>query len=97
MAGLPLTSGFIAKFGVFTDAWNSGYEWLVVAAVLASVIAFAFYLRIIVAMYMDETEAEAPAVAPTVRWVVGLAVVATIAWGIFPGSLLDMAASALAL
>jgi NADH-quinone oxidoreductase subunit N len=97
MAGLPLTSGFIAKFGVFTDAWNSGYEWLVVVAVLASVIAFAFYLRIIVAMYMDETEDEAPAVAPTVRWVVGLAVVATIAWGVFPGSLLDMAASALAL
>jgi NADH-quinone oxidoreductase subunit N len=97
MAGLPLTSGFIAKFGVFTDAWNSGYEWLVVVAVLASVIAFAFYLRIIVAMYMDETEDEAPVVAPTVRWVVGLAVVATIAWGVFPGSLLDMAASALAL
>ncbi len=97
MAGLPLTSGFIAKFGVFADAWNSGYEWLVVVAVLASVIAFAFYLRIIVAMYMDEADVEAPALVPTVRWVVGLTVVATIAWGIFPGSLLDLAANALPL
>ena len=48
-------------------------------------------------MYMDEAEEEAPALVPTVRWVVGLAVVATIAWGIFPGSLLDLAANALAL
>lgn len=38
MAGLPLTSGFVAKFGVFANAWSSGYEWLVVVAVLASVI-----------------------------------------------------------
>ena len=94
MAGLPLTSGFVAKFGVFADAWSNGFEWLVVVAVLASVIAFAFYLRIIVIMYMEDDESEEIEVAGVVRWVLGIAVVATLLWGILPSSLLDIAADA---
>ncbi len=97
MAGLPLTSGFIAKFGVFSDAWANEYQWLVVVAVLASVIAFAFYIRLIVVMYMDEGEGERFKVIGSVRWVLGLAVLATLVWGIFPASLLQLAADALPL
>ena len=97
MAGLPVTSGFIAKFGVFAQAWNTGYEWLVIVAVLASVIAFAFYLRIIVVMYMDEGDAAAVAVPGTIRWVLAVAVGTTILWGVLPGSLLRLAADALPL
>jgi NADH-quinone oxidoreductase subunit N len=97
MGGLPLTSGFIAKFGVFSEAWANGFEWLVIVAVVASVIAFAFYIRVIVAMYMDESGHEEDlAVGPT-RWVLAVAVGTTILWGIFPTSLLDMAADALPL
>ncbi len=94
MAGLPLTSGFIAKFGVFTEAWANGYGWLVIVAVLASVIAFAFYLRVIVAMYMDETEEERILVSPPARWVLAIAVVGTILAGVLPAPLIDLAANA---
>jgi NADH-quinone oxidoreductase subunit N len=97
MAGLPVTSGFIAKFGVFTGAWSGGYEWLVIVAVLASVIAFAFYLRIIVVMYMNEGEAAPVEVPGTVGWVLVAAVGTTILWGVLPGWLLEMAANALPL
>ena len=97
MAGLPLTSGFIAKFGVFASAWATGYEWLVVVAVLASVIAFAFYLRIIVVMFMSDEEGQRLDVPGTIKWVLGVAVVTTIVWGILPGSLLRAAADALPL
>jgi NADH-quinone oxidoreductase subunit N len=97
MAGLPVTSGFIAKFGVFSEAWINGYRWLVVVAVLASVIAFAFYLRIIVAMYMDDSDAGEVAVPGTSRWVLAVAVGTTILWGVLPGSLLSLAADALPL
>lgn len=97
MAGLPLTSGFVAKFGVFADAWFNGYEWLVVVAVLASVIAFAFYLRIVVIMYMEDDDAAPIAVPGLVRWVLGIAVLATLIWGILPGSLLNIVADALPL
>jgi NADH-quinone oxidoreductase subunit N len=97
LAGIPLTSGFVAKFGVLSDAWAADYQWLVVVAVLASVIALAFYIRVIVVMYMDESEdAALPVVAP-VRLVLGLAVAATLLFGVFPGSLLDLAADALPL
>jgi NADH-quinone oxidoreductase subunit N len=95
MGGLPLTSGFVAKFGVFTDAWAQGYEWLVVVAVIASVAAFAFYIRVIVVMYMDEADDDVPLRVGPERWVLALAVGATILWGIFPSSLLDLAADAL--
>jgi hypothetical protein len=33
-------------------------------------------------------------VAGTARWVLAVAVIATIAWGVLPGSLLDLAANA---
>lgn len=95
MAGLPLTSGFVAKFGVFSDAWAGGYQWLVVVAALTSVIALAFYVRIIVVMYMDQPGEEAPLVVAPVRVVLAVAVIATFLWGVFPGSLLRMAADAL--
>jgi NADH-quinone oxidoreductase subunit N len=97
MAGLPLTSGFVAKFGVFANAWNTGFEWLVIVAVLASVIAFAFYLRVIVVMYMDEAPGEGVTVSRAGRWVLGLTVLAPVVWGIFPGLLIDIVANAFAL
>lgn len=94
MAGLPLTAGFIAKFGVFSEAWIQGYEWLVIVAVLASVIAFAFYLRILVIMYMEDDDSEAIEVPTTIRWVLAVAVAATILWGILPASLLKVVVDA---
>jgi NADH-quinone oxidoreductase subunit N len=98
MAGIPLTSGFIAKFGVFQEAWRAGFAWLVLAAVLASVIAFFLYLRVIVAMYMGETDpAEVPAPALSIKAVLGVAVASTIVFGVIPGPLLTFAANALPL
>jgi NADH-quinone oxidoreductase subunit N len=97
MGGLPLTSGFVAKFGVFTEAWARGYEWLVIVAVVASVVAFAFYIRVIVVMYMDDAEEEGSLPVGPERWVLAVAVGTTILWGIVPSSLLDLAADALPL
>ena len=97
MGGIPLTSGFVAKFGVLSDAWATSYQWLVVVAVLASVIALAFYIRVIVVMYMDESDASSLSVVLPVRVALGIAVAVTLLWGIFPGSLLDLASDALPL
>ena len=95
MAGLPLTSGFVAKFGVFTEAWQAGYEWLVIVAVLASVIAFFFYLRVIVAMYMEDPVDEAVArPGLSARASLAIASLITIVIGIVPGPLLSLAGEA---
>jgi len=94
MAGLPLTSGFAAKFAVFARAWAAGYEWLVVVALLTSVVVFAAYLRVVVAMYMDEAAGGDIDAAPSAKAALAVAVTATVAWGVAPGSLLDIAADA---
>jgi hypothetical protein len=48
-------------------------------------------------MYMEDEEGSALVVPATVRWVLVLSVAATIGWGLFPGSLLDLASDALPL
>jgi NADH-quinone oxidoreductase subunit N len=97
MGGLPLTSGFVAKFGVFADAWSAGFQWVVIVAVLASVVAFFLYLRVIVTMYMDDPGGEEVITPDTIRVVMTVAVLVTLVFGIFPGPLLDLAGSAVPL
>ncbi|MCC6437913.1 MAG: NADH-quinone oxidoreductase subunit N [Acidimicrobiales bacterium] len=52
--GVPLTSGFFAKFGVITAAVDARSYWLALVAMLSAVIGAFVYLRIIVAMYMSD-------------------------------------------
>src|SRR5205085_1026446 len=52
-AGVPFTSGFLAKFYVISAAVESRSYALAVIAMLAAVVATFFYLRLIVVMYGD--------------------------------------------
>ena len=99
-AGIPLTSGFTAKFAVFAPAIAHGDLMgiiLVVIGVLASGVTAYIYFRIIVLMYFedapggDEVVALNPGIATTV--VVTVGVLATLLLGIVPGLLLEIANS----
>jgi NADH-quinone oxidoreductase subunit N len=96
-AGIPLTSGFIGKWAVFAAAWSGGVEWLVVVAVVISVVAAFFYIRVIVLMFFAEPRIMATSVVRpswTTLTAVGVGVVATVAFGVFPGPLLALAQQA---
>ncbi|HSE09493.1 MAG TPA: NADH-quinone oxidoreductase subunit NuoN [Nocardioidaceae bacterium] len=97
MAGIPLTSGFTAKWAVFASAL-AGDAWpLVVVAVLMSAVAAFFYLRVIVLMYFSEPIGEGPTVTtPSVLTTIVIAVgfTATLLLGVVPGPVLDLAAAA---
>jgi NADH-quinone oxidoreductase subunit N len=58
-AGVPFTSGFLAKFYVISAAVEAESYAIAIIAMLASVVAAFFYLRLIVVMYMsaDQTMA----------------------------------------
>jgi NADH-quinone oxidoreductase subunit N len=58
MAGIPLTSGFIGKYGLFSAAVGAGEVPLVIIAVLTSVVSVYYYLRVIVYLFMKESTLE---------------------------------------
>jgi NADH-quinone oxidoreductase subunit N len=93
LAGIPLTSGFVGKFGVFAAAIDAGDTWLVIVGVFASIIAAFFYVRVIVLMYFsDPTPDTASVVVPSAFTTIALtaSAVMTIALGVFPQWLLDI-------
>jgi NADH-quinone oxidoreductase subunit N len=57
LAGLPATAGFMAKFAVFHAALQSGYLGLLMIGILASVISFAFYLRVAMLLFQPGEQA----------------------------------------
>ncbi len=91
-AGIPLTSGFIAKFSLFKAAFESGNKLTVLIAVLASAIAVFFYLRLILILFFTDPKSDAVTVViPSVktRIVIFICALATILLGILPGLLLN--------
>jgi NADH-quinone oxidoreductase subunit N len=99
-AGIPLTSGFVAKFNVFAASVEAREYGLTFVGVLTTVIAAFFYLRLIVVMYMTnapEGEAEEPAgrrlfaLDPATGLALGVAVAATLVMGVIPTYFLDFA------
>jgi NADH-quinone oxidoreductase subunit N len=106
-AGVPLTSGFFAKFYVLRAAIEANSWPLAIVAMLSAVIAAFLYLRIVVAMYMSTEEAEegeepepAPARVPRVavpfaaKLALGVAFAFTLAVGFLPSSLADASTDA---
>ncbi len=95
LAGLPPTAGFIAKVTVFNAAIQAGHWPLALVAVLSSVIAAFFYIRVIVLMYMEQPE-ESSGLITTAPAAIALAPVAilTLVLGVFPSVLFDILESA---
>ncbi|HSL06640.1 MAG TPA: NADH-quinone oxidoreductase subunit NuoN [Pseudonocardiaceae bacterium] len=95
LAGIPLTSGFTAKFAVFSAAVADGMAPLVVAALVASAVAAFFYLRVVVLMYFSEPAADGPTVSVPGAFTtaaITLGVVVTLLLGVLPTFALDWAA-----
>jgi len=65
LAGFPATAGFIGKFYLIEASVEGSYTWLAVFIVVGSMISLAYYLKVIAAIWMTPSEAEAgDAVAP---------------------------------
>jgi NADH-quinone oxidoreductase subunit N len=95
-AGIPLTSGFIGKFSIFSAAYQSGSTAILIAGVLSSAIAAFFYIRVIVLMFFkDPVEDGASVVIPSALTTTTIAVSATITLvlGIFPAPLINYIAT----
>jgi NADH-quinone oxidoreductase subunit N len=56
LTGIPPLAGFMAKYNLFTLAIQHGYLWLVIVAILGSVVSIFYYFRPIINIYMKPAE-----------------------------------------
>jgi NADH-quinone oxidoreductase subunit N len=91
MAGIPPSVGFFAKLSVLRAALTAGYTWLVVLAVLMSLVGAYYYLRIVKVMYMDEPVDTHPIEGDfDMRVLLSLNGLAIFALGVLPQPLLSL-------
>jgi NADH-quinone oxidoreductase subunit N len=91
MAGIPPTIGFYAKFTVLQAAWQAGFTWQVVLAVLMATIGAFYYLNIVRKMYFDAPEDHTPLTAPLdMRFILSVHSLALLGLGLFPEVLLGV-------
>ena len=92
-AGVPLTSGFIAKWGVIQAAVEEESYAIAIIAMVAAVIAAFLYLRIMVNTWLEtgEESTEQEAVPLSTGLAILSAALFTLFVGIWPGWLLDAA------
>jgi len=97
LTGIPPLSGFWAKYYVFLAGIEAGLTWLVVVAVISSVISAFFYLRVLVVAYLQEPAGETEPTAgraPALGLALGLAGVLTVVIGLAPEVLVSAARTA---
>lgn len=93
-AGVPLTSGFVAKFGVIQAAVAERSYAVAIIAMLAAVVAAFVYLRIMIAMWITEPEPDDAGREPVrVPFATGVALLGAVGFtlvaGIVPSWLID--------
>ena len=96
-AGIPLTSGFTAKFAVFRAAWVGDAWPLVVVGVVMSAVAAFFYFRVVVLMFFSAPAPDGPTVAvssPLTTVTIALSAGVTLLLGVWPAQVLDLAGQA---
>jgi len=95
-AGVPPFIGFWAKLAVIGAVLDVGLAWLAAVAVVLSVVAAYYYLRVIKLMYFDDpTDSHAIEAGGTLRAVLSANGVAVLALGVFPSALIDLCARVL--
>ena len=95
LAGLPPTASFAGKFYVLSAALEGGYAELALIAALGSLPAVYCCAKVIVAMYMQQADEEAPeaVLAPEPLAVLLLAILAIFFIGLAPDLLLGVVRS----
>jgi len=95
LTGLPPAMGFMAKFYIFSGAADSGLMWLVIIAVLNSVISAYYYFRVARLMWLGKPQVEgAVPSSPALRLVLGVSALGLLLLGIAPALMMKVAEAA---
>ena len=92
LIGMPPAAGFMAKFYIFSAAVQHGLLWLVIIAVINSVISAYYYLRVVKVMWFGEpaSKEKVPS-SGALRVALSLSCLGVLLLGIIPGYIMKLA------
>jgi len=95
LIGMPPAAGFMAKFYIFSGAVQYGLLWLVIIAVLNSVVSAYYYLRVVKVMWLGKpaSEENVPS-SGALRLALFLSSLGVLLLGIIPGFIMNLAGTA---
>ena len=88
LAGFPPSVGFFGKLFLFTAGVSAGYTWLVVLAVLMSVVSVFYYVRVLVPVWSPAPARERVPASFSSTFAIVLSGAASILLGVYPTALL---------
>jgi NADH-quinone oxidoreductase subunit N len=91
LAGFPPSVGFFGKLFLFTAGVSAGYTWLVVLAVVMSVVSVFYYVRVLIPVWSTSARTDRLSTSLTTTSVVALSGVASVLLGVYPTTLLIVA------
>lgn len=90
MAGIPILSGFFAKFFLLNQVIQTGWIVVVIVAIISSIISVGYYFKIILAMYTKDAEETLPTIPLVYKIIAVLLLLANIAIGLMPNLVLNL-------
>ncbi len=98
LAGIPPMAGFIGKYLVFAAVLENGYYVLAVVAALNSVVAAAYYFKVIKTVYLQPAKDEDALACPwPLRIALSVTLAGTLLLGVMPNDLIQFVRSILPL
>ncbi|MBA7714933.1 NAD(P)H-quinone oxidoreductase subunit 2 [subsurface metagenome] len=92
LIGMPPAAGFMAKFYIFSAAVQHNLLWLVIIAVLNSVISAYYYLRVVKVMWFGEpASAEKVPSSGALRLALLISCAGVLLLGVVPGMVMSLA------
>lgn len=95
LVGIPPLAGFTGKYYLFSAAIEQGYIWLVVVAILTSVISLYYYVGVVRQMYFQTSAIEKPiAISLPLKVALIISVIGVLLFGVYPNIFLNFATQA---
>jgi NADH-quinone oxidoreductase subunit N len=92
LIGIPPLAGFVGKYYLFSAAIEQGLIWLVIVAVLTSVVSLYYYIGVVRQMYFRTSADESPVKSGgMLKIALLISVIGVLLFGVYPNIFLDLA------
>ncbi len=92
LVGIPPLAGFTGKYYLFSAAIEQGWIWLVVIAILTSVISLYYYVGVVRQMYFQTSSVEKPvAMSGALKLALIISVIGVLIFGVYPNVFIEFA------